>query len=180
MEFADFVIDLGFKDSWISNYSMYIMEDTKKIIHLDCNIKEFYILYSIFHCFKYNNSKVIFVSSDQNEITYYFSKILDKAKLASDLYNINKNLIKFFNGSFIEIIPLTVITNNTLKSDLLLIDINSFNTKIGEYIIYNVLLNEKNNLDVLCSVKDINSSFFFSDLVINCINYRIPVIAKNF
>lgn len=163
MDFDNFLIE------WYEHYTSYLIKDSNKLIHINCNISNYYNLFSIYQSFILKNDTLLIVDN----INQTLSKIKIILNEMNIEYSVNKNKI-LFTESIIEILPINIITNKILKSKILVIDVSGPLTKISDYLIFRCLLSE-NIQNLLLSLQEINTPFL-KDIIINLQDYKIPLI----
>lgn len=158
------------KLNWLEQYTLFLLSNNKKIIHLNSDISEFYMIYSIYHSFILNKNLVFVVDSTINSINSFINLLND-----TEIPNIiHKNKI-FINDSCIELIPINMVTNKILKNKTVIIDVYDIRTKISDYLIFRSFLDEKID-NILCSIKHLGDNSFFNNLIIEDHTYKIPII----
>lgn len=158
-----------FNLTWIDNYTLYLLEDNNKILHLNLNTSLFYEVYSIYKCIRNNN--VIMIVDNTKKSIDSIVKLLNSINIE---FIVNKNKI-LINENHIEIIPLNIITNKILQNNIIVIDVLEIKTKISDYLIYRSFINE-NIEHIICSIKNTKNCLFLNQLFDKTNVYKIPII----
>ena len=178
MNFIEFLNQIGREPSWIENYIQLLLKDNKKIIFQQCDVTDIYNYFALFNLLKECDHHITFISNSSEKSFYNFKIMLDDNKISSSAYKSSNSKITFYNNSCIEFVPLNLITNNTIKSNTILIDVDSFPTKISEYIVFNAINSQTRPEQMFCSIDDMSQTILFEEYF-DLIRSKLPIISSH-